>query len=140
MTQDEKDDYQRTAAMVILGAMVTARGYKLPPPEVPPEASEERKAERAKERADFERKQASDRMYLAAEAFALAGALVAESELWGGPVDQDGESIDARALDRECVHGRKMSEDCPECDQRAQAAKAGLPAEAASGEGTDATG
>lgn len=117
MTQDEKDDYQRTAAMVILGAMVTARGYKLPPPEVPDEASAERKAERAKERAEFERRQAVDRMHLAAEAFQLAGALVAESELWGGPRDADGIELDARAFDRECLHGRKPSERCEDCER-----------------------
>lgn len=120
MTQDEKDDYQRTAAMVILGAMVTARGYRLPPPEVPPEASEERKAERAKERAEFERKQATDRMHLAAEAFQLAGALVAESELWGGPQDADGSELDPRAFDRECLHGKKPAERCEDCERESR--------------------
>lgn len=116
MTDEEKADYQAQAASLILAAMCTARGYKLPPPPVPDEASDERKAERAKERAEFERRQSLERMHLAAEAFQLAGALVAEAELWSGPQDEDGTPLDSRAFDRECLHGRKLAEPCADCD------------------------
>lgn len=138
MTHDEKVIYQREAAALIMAAMCTGRVPPVAPPQEIGPLTSPHEAERiTQNRTRWEADHASTRALMALEAFQLAGALVAESEVWEGPTDQDGETIDPRAMDRECVHGRKMSEACPECDQRAQAAKEGKPAEAASGEGTD---
>lgn len=150
MNVEDRVIFQRETAALLMAAMVTAMYPPAPTgiydvaddAEQPPTEARILEVSRANavKREKFERERSAERARLAMEAFAMAGALSNEAELWEGPQDEHGEAIDPRSLDRECIHGRKMSEPCAECDQRQSAADAGLPANSTTGEGTDANG
>lgn len=146
MTQDEKTEFTRQAAALILASMLTRYTRPAPPPIYDPEddADQPPTEARLKEIAELnvgnrtrhEHACNERRALYAMEAFAFATALAAESELYEGPVDGDGVALDERAYDRECIHGRKSSEPCADCDRMEAAANAeeqGKPAEGGDG-------
>lgn len=123
MTQDEKLQWQREVAAGIFVRLVEA----LPIYEGPSEGQREEMSDaaRAAEAASRNRQQVAayaSMARMAERAFTAAGAWIAEAELHGPPVDDEGNELDARALDPKCIHGNKATDPCPWCDARDPAA------------------
>lgn len=144
MTTEEKLAYQRETAALIVAAIMTGwRPPKFEHPEPEPGADEATMKLHAERRHAYEQERNLERADLAMVAFAQAGAMLAEAELYEGPQDEEGNVLDERAFGRQCIHGQRMDEPCDACDslEAAKMAAATLPslkelqaAEAAKGE------
>jgi hypothetical protein len=113
MTREQRDEWRLVIAAQILAALAPA--------------AREQQRERGASGLRMPQENAQ-RAARAAWAMDEANALLAENELHAAAEDEtfpDGEKVDPRARDPHCMHGRKFSEPCADCEKSGNTGTAG---------------
>lgn len=138
MTPEAKNEWRLHHAAQIMVALLTAAHPPLVDVPEPPISANDETPEEAQQRAEAiaHATQAARQWYrtmaiYAERSFAAADAFLAESVLHTGPLDADGIPTDTAALDPLCVHKRRTSEPCEECEREMAGIAEALAAERA---------